>query len=201
MLILILILLFIYIHLKRKNIECFATHANKIVQNISEEELSLVGYLSNKDKNKKLFKYYGKNGIYFFTPQGEDLIPLKNPKDGDIVNIPNEKPFVVKIQAYNFYQDEYSQVNKYNIEVPALIEDYKYFGVLQNPYLNEKYYIYEKIINSNMKLYNYLVYEKVEPKMMKLQNTFLYQFKWQLGDPIRIELNGAGVYALYIIAP
>jgi hypothetical protein len=171
-------------------------------KNINKSDLTLIGFISNKYKKKKIYKLYTKKGIYYFIENGKNSFKsIKKLKNGDKVIYPNEKPYTVQILPYDYFNDKYALLSKYKINVPYIIEDYKYMGVLENAYVPGKYYLYGKQINFDLKLYNYLIYSKTNEGHLKLVSVFTYQNRWFIGDPVRFKVNNNGPYGLFIIAP
>ncbi|VVU95125.1 hypothetical protein CPAV1605_850 [seawater metagenome] len=202
--ILILGILILILILKKepKQTKCLESFKNKEKTIMNKSELSLIGYISNENSKKKIYKFYSEKGVLYFVEKSDNtLVPIKKVKTGYKVIFPKEKPYNAEIFPEDFFTDEYAQLSKYKIEVPYYVDDYKYKGTLENQYITNTYYLYEKEINKNMRIFNYIVYQKQNNKKLKLISVFRNQNYWSLGDPVRIKIDKSGPYGLYLIAP
>ena len=85
--------------------------------------------------------------------------------------------------------------------MPYKIEDYIYQGSLVNNNSNKKYYLYGKMINYNMNIYNYLVFEKKLDNNLRIVNGYMNQYHWPLGASIQLRIDNFSKYGIFILSP
>jgi hypothetical protein len=161
--------------------------------NCSLQDYTFAGFIQNKKTKKKenfFKKKVGDNIVYF----------NKNYKQ---INMDQHffKGNNVKLFDPYFLNDDNNILFKRKIDVPYKIEDYIYQGTLVNNNHNNKYYLYGKMINYNMNIYNYLIFSKNIDNNLRLVYGYMNQYHWSLGTPLQLNLDNFSKYGIFILSP
>ena len=195
-----IIILILILNINKKPVENIRNISKN--KKVLKKEFTLIGYLKNSLDQLDLYKLYQNNcnvKYYYYKNNKFYLIPckFKNKENIKISGI-TYKVFLFK---NDFYFDNYEILNKYNLNIPYIIEDYRYIGTLKNPYITGNYYIYSKQINFNLKLYNYLIFRKRIDNKFELVNTLNYKPRYQIGDALNVRVGGPGYYGTFFLSP